>query len=336
MSTLSDVFRAWFGDQVILTLLDHMIWPILLTVAVTTAILVPETFRNLRSIQFILHGSVGLGFVTLAAGFCLIGGYFDLSVAAMTGFAAMVAGLVIGESGWNLIHDPVVGFAVVMAVGTMVGMFNGIMIAHLDVNPFLQTLAMLIILDGATVTLSTVTVTGLPPLYTVPGDNPWVAISLLIATFAGVGLFLRYTQIGQAIYGLGSDEPAARAVGIDTDRLTVFVYGTSGFFAAIGGLMLSGFTGVVSPTLGDTLLFPAFAAAVIGGISLFGGRGNITGALGGVLLLGLIQSALNISGTQPEQIQLANGVILLLAILMYNSRRDIRERVLERSLEVTG
>lgn len=334
MTTASSRLREWIGDQLLLTLLDHMIWPILLIVTFATAILVPQTFRNLRSIQFILHGSVGLGFVTLAAGICLIAGYFDLSVAAISGFAAMVAGLVIGESGWHLVHDPFVGFAVVMAVGAAVGMVNGVMIANLDVNPFLQTLAMLIILDGATVTLSTVTVKGLPPLYIVPGDQSWLAITLLLLSFAGVGLLLRYTQLGQAIYGLGSNEPAARAVGIDTNRLTVIVYGMSGFFSAIGGLMLSGFTGVVSPTLGDTLLFPAFAAAVIGGISLFGGRGNISGALGGVLLLGLIQSALNISGTQPEQIELANGVILLVAILMYNSRRDIRERVLAHSLGV--
>lgn len=335
MTAISRRLRNALGDELLLTLLDHMIWPILLIVTLATAILVPETFRNLRSIQFILHGAVGLGFVTLAAGICLIAGYFDLSVAAISGFAAMVGALVIGESGWHLVHDPLVGFATVMAVGTVVGMFNGFMIARLGVNPFLQTLAMLIILDGATVTLSTVTVKGLPPLYIVPGDRSWLAVSLLVLAFLGIGLTLRHTQLGQAIYGLGSDEPAARAVGIDTTRLTMIVYGMSGFFAAVGGLMLSGFTGVVSPTLGDTLLFPAFAAAVIGGISLFGGRGNITGALGGVILLGLIQSALNISGTQPEQIELANGVILLIAILMYNSRRDIREQVLAKDLEGT-
>lgn len=323
-------------NETVLTLLDNMIWPILLLGAILTAILVPQTFRNLQSIEFILHGAVGLGFVTLAASICLIAGYFDLSVAAISGFAAMLTALIIGRSGWNVLHNAIAGFAIIGIVGIVIGIFNGYMISRRGVNPFLQTLAMLIILDGSTVTLSQVTVTGLPPLYTYPGNTSWTAILLLLVSFLSVGGLLKHTDIGQAIYGLGSNEDSARAVGIDTDGLTIVVYALSGLFSALGGLMLSGFVGVVSPTLGDTLLFPAFAGAVIGGVSLYGGRGNITGALGGVLLLGLIQSALNISGVQPEQIQLANGVILLVAILLYNSRRDLRERVLARRLDVGG
>lgn len=330
--------RPWdrLDDAVVLRLLDNMIWPILLVVAVAVAIAVPQTFRNIRSIEFILHGAVGLGFVTLAASICLIAGYFDLSVAAISGFAAMLTGLVIGTSGWNVVHNAAVGFVLILVIGLSIGMVNGFMISRLEVNPFLQTLAMLIILDGGTVTLSQVTVTGLPEVYTYPGDDSTVAVLLLFLSFLAVGGLLKHTEIGQAIYGLGSDEPAARAVGIDTTRLTILVYSLSGLFSAVGGLMLSGFVGVVSPTLGDNLLFPAFAAAIIGGISLFGGRGNITGALGGVLLLGLIQSSLNISGVQPEQIQLANGIILFFAILLYNSRRDIRERVLAKNVEGGG
>lgn len=330
MAAIRSTVWSRFDDEFLLRLLDNMIWPILVFGVAVTAVLVPQTFRNLQSIQFILHGAVGLGFVTLAASICLIAGYFDLSVAAISGFSAMFTALVIGESGWNILPNAVAGFVIIGLVGITIGVFNGYMISKRGVNPFLQTLAMLIILDGATVTLSQVTVTGLPPLYTTPGDVSWIAVLLLILSFVLVGAFLRYTDVGQGIYALGSDEGSARAIGIDTDRLTVLIYAVSGFFSAVGGLMLSGFIGVVSPTLGDTLLFPAFAGAVIGGISLYGGRGNITGALGGVLLLGLIQSALNLSGVQPEQIQLTNGVILLIAILIYNSRRDIRKRILSQ------
>lgn len=316
------------SDELVLALLDNMIWPLLVVLSLAVAVTVPQTFRNLRSIEFIVHGSVGLGFVTLAAGICLIAGYFDLSVGAISGFTAMVAGLVVGSSGWALAESALVGFVVISVAGLAVGAFNGVMIGKVGVNPFLQTLAMLIILDGATVTLSTVTVTGLPEAYVYPGRSAGAAIGLLVGAFLAVGFVLRFTPFGQAIYALGSDESAARAVGISTTRLTIVVYALSGFFSAMGGLMLTGFTGVVSPQLGDGLLFPAFAAAVIGGISLFGGRGRITGALGGVLLLGLIQSALNISGVQPEQIQLANGLVLFAAILLYDSRQRIRARVL--------
>jgi ribose/xylose/arabinose/galactoside ABC-type transport system permease subunit len=99
--------------------------------------------------------------------------------------------------------------------------------------------------------------------------------------------------------------------------------------SAIAGLMLTGFTGVVPPLIGEGLVFQAFAGAVIGGISLFGGRGKITGALGGVILIQIVQSALNNSGAiGATQIQAINGLVLLLAIVLYSTQTKLRARIL--------
>ncbi|MFB6087520.1 MAG: ABC transporter permease, partial [Haloarculaceae archaeon] len=177
-------------------------------------------------------------------------------------------------------------------------------------------------------TLSTVTVANLPQGYIYPGNTPLVAVGLLFVAFLVVGLVMRYTSYGQAIYALGSDKSSARAVGIDTERMILSVYALSGLLSGFGGLMLTGYASVVSPQIGNGLVFQAFAAAVIGGVSLFGGRGKITGALGGVILLGLIQAALVISGTPPEQIRFINGLVLFVAILMYSSQTRLRKRLL--------
>jgi ribose/xylose/arabinose/galactoside ABC-type transport system permease subunit len=67
---------------------------------------------------------------------------------------------------------------------------------------------------------------------------------------------------------------------------------------------------------------------VVGGVSLFGGRGKIFGALGGVLLLGVIQAALNISNVEAHHVQMANGIVLFVAILLYNTRAQIRQRII--------
>lgn len=332
MSTVEGVQKSVRFDELALALLENMIWPILVVMSFAIWLIVPETFTNLRSFQFILHGSVGLGFVALAEGVCLISGHFDLSVGSIAGFTAMLTGLVLSANKWHLVSDPYLGVLVILTIGAIVGMTNGVMISKVGVNPFLQTLAFLIILQGAKLSLSTITVTGLPDEYVEIGNSPAISISLLFLTFALVALVMRYTSFGQSIYAVGSDEEAARAVGIDTDRVIIAVYVISGVLSAAGGLMLTGFIGVVPPTIGDELVFPAFAAAVIGGISLFGGRGKVSGALGGVLLLGVIQAALNLSGTPPEQVTFVNGVVLLIAILLYNSRSNIRERILARKV----
>jgi len=332
MATADYVPESTEADDLVLRLLDNMIWPILLLMSLAVWLLVPRTFTNLRSIQFILHGSVGLGFVALAEAVCLVSGNFDLSVGSIAGFSAMLAGFVVSSSQWNLVSNPLLGVAVILSIGLVTGVTNGVMIRKVGINPFLQTLAFLIILRGAKLTLSTITITGLPDGYTRIGNSPRISVGVLFLTFLLVGFGMKYTSFGQAVYAVGSDDESARAVGIDTDRVVIAVYAVSGVLSAAGGLMLTGFINVVPPTIGDELVFPAFAAAVIGGVSLYGGRGKVTGALGGVLLLGLIQAALNVSGTPPEQVTLVNGLVLLGAILVYSSRRRLRERILSRQV----
>jgi ribose/xylose/arabinose/galactoside ABC-type transport system permease subunit len=332
MATADYVLKSMEADDLVLRLLDNMIWPILLLMSLAVWLLVPRTFTNLQSIQFILHGSVGLGFVALAEAVCLVSGNFDLSVGSIAGFSAMLAGFVVSTGQWNLVSNPLLGVAVILSIGLVIGLTNGVMIRKVGINPFLQTLAFLIILRGAKLTLSTITITGLPDGYTRIGNSPRISVGVLFLTFLLVGFGMKYTSFGQAVYAVGSDDESARAVGIDTDRVVIAVYAVSGVLSAAGGLMLTGFINVVPPTIGDELVFPAFAAAVIGGVSLYGGRGKVTGALGGVLLLGLIQAALNVSGTPPEQVTLVNGLVLLSAILVYSSRRRLRERILSRQV----
>lgn len=332
MATQEGLIRRTFGDtdDVLLTLLDNMIWPILLLVVVGVVATVPQTFRNLQSIQLLLWSAVPLGLLVLAESLCLLSGHFDLSIGSIAGFSAMFTGMVLGTcpSCWGLTTSPWIGFGLILLVGSLVGAFNGVMIAKVGLNPFLQTLAVLIIFQGAKTAMQTQPVTGLPQLYLYPGGTPNVAIAALLVAFLVLGLVLRFSQFGQAVYAVGSDETAAREVGIDGDRLIIAVYTVSGLLSAVAGVMLTGFVGVVPPLIGEGLVFQAFAGAVIGGISLFGGRGKIAGALGGVVLIEVIQSALdNSAAVGATQIQMINGIVLLAAILLYSTQSKLRERI---------
>lgn len=328
MRTSNIVTRQFdrFPEQSVLILLENMIWPILAVISLLVLAFVPRVFTNTATLQLMLFAAVPLGLVVLAESVCLLSGHFDLSVGATAGFSAVLTAMILAE--WSLVSNPILGVVIVVAVGCVIGATNGIMIATFGVNPFLQTLAFFVIFGGGKLALTTQPISGLPDGYTALGSSPIVAIGVLLGSFVFMAVIFRYTQFGQAVYAVGSDKEAARAVGINTERTIILVYTLSGFFCALAGLMLTGYTGLVSPDIADDMVFSAFAAAIIGGISLFGGRGKLLGALGGVLLLSLIETSLNVAGFDPTLIEVVNGIVLLIAILLYNTKANIRERVL--------
>lgn len=315
-----------FSENTALVLLENMIWPVLLATALVILATVPATFTNVATIQLMLFTMVPLGLIVLAESICLLSGHFDLSVGAIAGFSAVFTAMVMTE--WGLLAHPVAGILLILVVGSAIGFTNGVFIAKLGVNPFLQTLAFLIIFGGGKLALTTQPLFDLPGGYLYPGDNRLTAIGILVVSFVVMALVLKYTNFGRAIYAVGSNKESARAVGINTDRVVIAVYTLSGFFCGIAGLMLTGFINAVPPDIADDMVFPAFAAAIIGGVSLFGGRGKLLGAFGGVLLLSLIQTALNVAGTDPTVIGVVEGVVLFAAILLYTTKSRVRERIL--------
>jgi ribose/xylose/arabinose/galactoside ABC-type transport system permease subunit len=318
----------------LLTVLDNLIWPILLVAFLTFSVLLPELFTNVSNVNFLLYQSAGLGAIALAEAVALISGNFDLSVGSIAGFSAMATALFLTE--WAPAAPGISGYLVVLMIGAALGLINGVFIAKFGVNPFLQTLSTLIIFEGGILVLSTQSVFGIPESYLWLGGErltlpmievPWATIFMLLL-FVGMWFVLTKTRFGRAIYAVGGDEESAAEAGIDTDFVIIAVYVISGMLAATGGLLLTGFNSAVTPTMGTNTLFPAFTAAVIGGISLYGGRGNVFNALGGVLLLTVIQAGLVMLAVGPEFIKTINGIVLFSAILLYTGVEQTRDRLL--------
>lgn len=342
MSTLSNVSSTISKIQedrtrMMLFALDNLIWPILLVAFVLFSVLLPEIFTQYRNIEFLLYTSAGLGAITLAEAICLISGNFDLSVGSVAGFSSMFTALFL--TNWFGGVPGVVGILVILAVGGAIGFLNGFFIAKFDVNPFLQTLSALIIFEGGILVLSTRSVYELPDSYlwlgggevTLGGLLPQsipVAVLFVLGLFVTVWFVLMKTRFGRAVYAVGGDEESAAEAGIDADRIVIAVFMLSGMLAATGGLLLTGFNGGATPTLGTSQLFPAFTAAVIGGVSLFGGRGNVFNALGGVLLLSTIAAGLVMLNIDPQIVQTINGMVLFAAILLYTFVQRFRGRLL--------
>jgi len=298
--------------------------PAIVLVVILGAVLSPNFLTVNNIVNNVLVTSASLGILVLAETIILISGYFDLSLESTVGLAPMIAVWLVlstdkGGSGWG--WSPWVAFGAMFLVGAAVGLFNGFVVAKLNLNAFIVTLAMLILMRGLTVGIAGgETLSGLPSQFKVLGSAKPLGISIqvwiFVVAFIVVAAFMKNHPVGRRIYALGGNKAAAAAAGIRTTRLTIGVFVFGSLLAALAGLMLTGRIASVASNQGDGLIFTVFAAAVIGGISLDGGRGSIWGALSGVLLLGLIQNLLVLSSVPSFWIQAVYGLIILSALII--------------------
>jgi simple sugar transport system permease protein len=260
--------------------------------------------------------------VVVAESLILLTGKFDISLQGTFGLAALLGAWLIApksSSGLGLELSPWIGLVIVLLVGLVVGTFNGMLVIKANFNAFIFTLAMSILLTGLQLGwLGGQTVYALPEVFIYIGSESWfgipVAVWITVVTFAAAALFLRYHRIGRAMYAIGGNLEAARAAGIQVDRIRIGVFMVASVLAAVGGLMQAGRVTAVTAGQGSNLIFGVFAAAVIGGISLDGGRGRMVGALTGVILLSLVTNILTLSQISSTWIDAVDGAIILIAL----------------------
>ncbi|MDQ3786461.1 MAG: ABC transporter permease [Actinomycetota bacterium] len=292
-----------------------------LVVLLIIGAVVNDSFLTTGNLISILGASAALALVVLGESLVLISGKFDLSLESTVGIAPAIGALLVIPSGFGTEWPAFAGIAVILVVGAVIGTFNGFLIVKLKLNAFIVTLAMLIVLRGLLVgategktlfdmpeaffTLATATFVGLP-------ISVWLALIL----FAVTGFVLRYHRVGRSLYAIGGNREAARAAGINVDRISWLVFVVAGVLAAIGGLVLTGYVGAINANQGDGMIFTVFAAAVIGGISLDGGRGTMFGALTGVLLLAVVENLLTLAQVPSFWIQAVYGAIILVSLML--------------------
>jgi simple sugar transport system permease protein len=224
-------------------------------------------------------------------------------------------------SGTNL--SPYLGILVLLAVGAVVGLINGLLIVKGRLNGFIVTLGMTIVLAGLqNGIVKAQSLFNLPSAFGYLGAASvgQLPVSLIVAViiFILTGLFLRYHRVGRAIYAVGGNPAAARAAGIKVERVKIGVYIVGSVLAAVGGLMEAGRVSAVTGQqgYGEGIIFSVFAAAVIGGVSLKGGRGNMVGAASGVILLGIVSDILDLAQVSNYWIEAIDGAVILFALFL--------------------
>ncbi len=305
-------------------LLDNMIWILLIVVLSVFSVLTDRYLTVNNVVGNILVDGAVLGIMVIGQSFTLLTGNFDLSMESTVGIAAFLGAWLVAPAGATthgsgLSVNIVVAVAAMLAVGLAIGWINGLLITRFQMNNFIATLAMLIVIRGVVLVASQGhTVSSLPSAYVGVGQAEVgflpVSVMVLVIAFVVAYFILRFTVFGRDVYAVGGNPAAALAAGIDPLRRIRQVYMISGVLAAMAGWMLSARLGVAVPRLGQGMILEVFAAAVIGGISLNGGRGAIFGALGGVLLMSSLDSGLNLMRVSSFWIQTVRGVVILFAM----------------------
>lgn len=274
------------------------------------------TFENGRDI--LLNISI-LSIVALAQAMIVITRGIDLSVSSMVGLTAMMTAFTIRA--YPSTPMPLL-VLLGIALGCVLGSFNGLIIAIGNVPPIIATLGTLSVYrgliflysNGAWINafempasfkqLTKATPLGLPNL---------VIFAIIVSVLAYI--FLNYTRPGRDIYALGSNPDAAKMSGIRTQRVTFMVYLISGLACGLAGVLwASRFEAAQTNTaLGFEL--QTVAASVVGGVNMLGGAGTVPGVLLGALLLGIIENSLTLVRISPFWQLAAQGLLILLAVI---------------------
>jgi ribose transport system permease protein len=254
--------------------------------------------------------------IALAQAVCLMVGGMNLSVGAIGSITTVTLGLCLAD--WGL---PVpLSVLVALAVGSLVGWANGLLITRLKIDSFIVTLSMMFILMGLRSGIS-----GGQP-YAVPDSFTWVGqgavlgvpyvVFVTVLVLIAVSYGIRETVTGRHLLATGGNATAARLSGIATDRMVVLANVLSGAFAALAAVLWASQLGSAAPETGDTWLIVSFAVAIIGGTGLAGGTLSAFGVLMGAAIFMLIKHGLVEVKANPYFANAFLGLLILLAVVV--------------------
>ena len=317
--------RTWLLNRVVIAYL------LAAALMVIGGILVPG-FLTLKHVMTVIQASAFLGLITLGQTIVIISGKegLDLSVGGIFVLGVILSAAILRGSDANL----PLAFAAVVVCGFALGLVNGIGVSYLNISPLIMTLAW----GTATSGIALFTTKGIhigktsPMLETIGVGSlsikigsaslnmPWV-VGLWIAVIIAAQFILRRTSVGKTLYGIGANNRAAALSGVRTKVFRMVVYGVSGIFSAVTGMIMLGYVGEPNINLGAIYILPSVVAAIIGGISFAGGTGSYMGAVAGSIFLTTLDSILSTLQLGEGGRQVTIGVVLLLLLASYARRK---------------
>jgi ribose transport system permease protein len=272
-------------------------------------------FLTLENLMTVARQTVFVMLIGFAMTFVIGMGGIDLSVGAILALCGAVAAkmLLTGSS---------VSLTIItaLALGTFIGVLNGLMVAILGITDFIATLGTMSVLRGVIMVFTH----GVPFFGLQIAGFQWLAqgyvgpvpVPVIITTllFLLCLFVLRKMRLGRYLLAIGSNKEAAGLVGINVKLVKIVIYAISGFFCAISGLLLTSRLEAAMPEAGLGYELDVIAAVIIGGTSLSGGRANLLGTVVGAMVMGVVRNGLNLLQINVFWHQVVIGTIILIAV----------------------
>jgi predicted ABC-type sugar transport system permease subunit len=287
---------------------------------------------NVYNVQSILVFATAPLLLALGQTFVIISAGIDLSVGFVMGLSSVIAAHASNFFAARFGLPPFAAMVAAILSGTAVaiipGLVNGLLIARLQIPPFIGTLGMYGVARGAAYLLAGGMTVGISnDWFSAIGNGRIYGVPILVVIAAVACLILHYmlsqTRFGQHTYALGASKAAAKRAGINITTLTLKLYLLSSVMAGVAGTMYTGRFTAGAAQGGEPLLLDSIAAVVIGGASLFGGSGTIWGTIAGALVIAVIQYGLVYINVEPFWQFIAVGAVIIVSVLVDQTQRRL-------------
>ncbi len=272
-------------------------------------------FLTLANFTTVLEQNAALFVISVGTTFAIISRNIDLAPGSLIALCGTILGLVFRESG-SIVLGILAGFAVAI----LVEVFNAFLIARVQINPLIVTLAAWIWARGLAVSLTGAnSVVVRDPFMEFLSRGLILDISplivLIVITFLVGSFILNRTKLGRYTYAMGSDERATIQAGVDTVRYKLLMFAMFGVLVGVGSVIMVSRLGAAAPDAAYGLELDAIVAVIIGGNPFQGGEGNLRRTLIGALFIAVLNNGLANLGMLDSQIAVYKGTAILLALL---------------------
>ena len=286
--------------------------------------LVDAGFFSVSNLLTLSADTMTLFLMASGATFVIMMGGIDLSVQAIASMASCILAVYVAQLGFAAVPLAMLG-------GLLAGLFSSFMSTRLKIPSFIATLAVSGVVLSAGFWFSDERSVNIPAdlrdrhLWWAVGESFGIPNEIFVGLTALILLtiVLQFTPFGRIVRGIGAQEQAVIASGVNVDRVKLMAFGLSGLMAAVAGIVMGARLGSGSPTLANEFLLPAISAVVVGGTAITGGVGTVWRTLVGALIIQVVRIGMTFMGISVFAQQIVFGVLLVVAVAVTMDRSKV-------------